>query len=91
MKIFVYTALEEGARAYLRQQLPAGTELIFNADLPAEQAKKAFEAAEIVLGNPPAAWLAGGPPPQLQFWQIDSAGFDRYAGIKLGVPVATQK
>ena len=88
MKIFVYTALPETARAYLRQQLPAGTELVFSADLPAEEAKTAFWAAEVVLGNPPAAWLAGGPPPQLRFWQIDSAGFDRYKGIELAAPVA---
>jgi glyoxylate/hydroxypyruvate reductase A len=88
MKIFVYTALEEAARTYLHQQLPAEADVVFAADLPAEKAQKAFWAAEVVLGNPPAAWLASGPPPQLKFWQIDSAGFDRYKGIELAVPVA---
>jgi glyoxylate/hydroxypyruvate reductase A len=88
MKIFVYTALEEAARTYLHQQLPAEADVVFAADLPAEEVQEAFWAAEVVLGNPPAAWLASGPPPQLKFWQIDSAGFDRYKGIELAVPVA---
>jgi len=88
MKIFVYTALDETARAYLHQQLPAEADVTFNADLPADQAQVAFQSAEIVLGNPPAAWLTAGVLPQLRFWQIDSAGFDRYKGIKLAIPVA---
>jgi glyoxylate/hydroxypyruvate reductase A len=88
MKIFVYTALDKAARTYLHQQLPAGAEVTFNDDLPTEQAQEAFKAAEIVLGNPPAAWLTAGPLPQLRFWQIDSAGFERYKDVKLAVPVA---
>ena len=88
MKIFVYTALKEAARDYLRQQLPAGADVTFNADLPTDQAQAAFQSAEVVLGNPPAAWLTAGPLPALTFWQIDSAGFDRYKGVRLAVPVA---
>ncbi|MFD1872508.1 D-2-hydroxyacid dehydrogenase [Hymenobacter bucti] len=88
MKIFVFTALGEAARAYLRQQLPAGAELMFNADLPADQARAALQSAEILLGNPPPAWLTESPLPALKFWQIDSAGFDRYKGVRLAVPVA---
>ena len=88
MKIFVYTALDEAARSYLHQQLPTGAEVTFNDDLPPEQAQEAFKAAEIVLGNPPAAWLTASLLPQLRFWQIDSAGFERYKDVKLAVPVA---
>jgi phosphoglycerate dehydrogenase-like enzyme len=88
MKIFVYTALKEAARDYLRQQLPAEADVTFNADLPTDQARAAFQSAEVVLGNPPAAWLTDGPLPALTFWQIDSAGFDRYKGVQLAVPVA---
>lgn len=88
MKIFVYTALNQAARQYLKEQLPAGTNVTFNADLPADQARAAFSAAEVILGNPPPAWLTEGPLPQLAFWQIDSAGFDRYKGVRLAVPVA---
>jgi glyoxylate/hydroxypyruvate reductase A len=88
MKIFVFTALDEGARSYLSQQLPAGADVIFGADLPTEQAQEALQTAEIILGNPPPAWLTVGPLPALRFWQIDSAGFDRYKGVRLAVPVA---
>jgi glyoxylate/hydroxypyruvate reductase A len=88
MKIFVYTALDEAARAYLHQQLFAAAEVTFSADLPTQQAQAAFESAEIVLGNPPAAWFTAGPLPQLKFWQIDSAGFERYKDVQLEVPVA---
>ncbi|RZK16507.1 MAG: D-2-hydroxyacid dehydrogenase [Hymenobacter sp.] len=88
MKIFVYTALNQAARQYLKEQLPAGADVTFNADLPADQARAAFSAAEVILGNPPPAWLTDGPLPQLVFWQIDSAGFDRYKGVRLAVPVA---
>jgi glyoxylate/hydroxypyruvate reductase A len=88
MKIFVFTAFDEAARTYLRQQLPAGAEVTFNADLPTDQAQAALQAADILLGNPPPAWLTAGPLPQLKFWQVDSAGFDRYKGVQLAIPVA---
>jgi phosphoglycerate dehydrogenase-like enzyme len=88
MKIFVYTALGEAARQYLKEQLPADAEVTFNADLPADQAQAALEAADVLFGNPPPAWFTAGPLPQLKFWQIDSAGFDRYKGVRLAVPVA---
>lgn len=88
MKIFVYTALDEAARQYLKQQLPADAEVTFNADLPAEQAQNTLQSADVLFGNPPPAWLTAGPLPQLKFWQIDSAGFDRYKGVRLDAPVA---
>ncbi len=88
MKIFVYTALDEAARQYLKQQLPAEAEVTFSADLPAEQAQSALQSADVLFGNPPPAWLTAGPLPQLKFWQIDSAGFDRYRSVQLAAPVA---
>ncbi len=88
MKIFVYTALDEAARAYLRRQLPADVEPIFNEGSPADQPPAALQTADVLFGNPPAAWLTAGPLPQLTFWQIDSAGFDRYKDVKLSSPVA---
>ena len=42
----------------------------------------------MLLGNPPPVWLAAGPSPQLRFWQIDSAGFERYRHLRLALPVA---
>jgi phosphoglycerate dehydrogenase-like enzyme len=88
MKIFVFTALDEAARSYLRQQLPAGAEVTFRDEAPTDQPPAAFRAAEVLLGNPPVAWLTAGPLPQLAFWQLDSAGFERYQGVKLTAPVA---
>jgi glyoxylate/hydroxypyruvate reductase A len=88
MKIFVYTALDEAARQYLKEQLPAGAEVTFNADLPADQVRVALQSAEVLFGNPPPTWLTTDPLPKLKFWQIDSAGFDRYKGVQLAVPVA---
>jgi glyoxylate/hydroxypyruvate reductase A len=88
MKIFVYSAFDEAARDYLKRQLPAEAELTFRTDLPADQQATAFQATEILLGNPPAAWFASGTPTQLTFWQLDSAGFERYKEVKLAIPVA---
>jgi len=88
MKIFVFTALNEAARAYLRQQLPAEAEVFFKEETATEQPTSAFQTAEVLLGNPPPAWFTAGPLPKLRFWQIDSAGFDRYKGVQLRVPVA---
>jgi glyoxylate/hydroxypyruvate reductase A len=88
MKIFVYSAFDEAARDYLKRQLPAEAELTFRTDLPADQQATAFQTTEILLGNPPAAWFASGAPAQLTFWQLDSAGFERYKELQLAIPVA---
>ncbi|TPG72209.1 D-2-hydroxyacid dehydrogenase [Hymenobacter nivis] len=88
MRLFIYSPLSPAARTYLHQHLPAGHTVTYNADVPAEQQAAAFQQAEAVLGNVPPAWLAAGAPAGLRFWQIDSAGFERYRGVQLGVPVA---
>jgi glyoxylate/hydroxypyruvate reductase A len=88
MKIFVYSAFDEAARDYLKRQLPTEAELTFRTDLPSDQQATAFQTAEILLGNPPAAWFAGAVPAPLTFWQIDSAGFERYKDVQLAIPVA---
>ncbi|RTQ44731.1 D-2-hydroxyacid dehydrogenase [Hymenobacter gummosus] len=89
MHLFVYTALDAPARARLQAGLPPDVTPVFRTDLPDEAAQRAaFGQAALLLGNPPPAWLAEGPPPGLQFWQIDSAGFERYGQLQLEVPVA---
>ena len=88
MHLFVCSPLSAAARTHLRQQLPADVEATFCHDLPIEQQFPAFEEAEVVLGNPPPAWLAAGTSPLLSFWQIDSAGFERYRQVQLSIPVA---
>lgn len=88
MKIFVYPALNKAARQYLKEQLPADAEVTFSTDLPADQVQATLQSASVLFGNLPPAWLTAGPLPQLKFWQIDSAGFDRYKGVQLAAPVA---
>ena len=88
MHLFVYSPLSAPARARLLQHLPSGVAATFNSDLAKEQAQALFRQAEILLGNPPPAWLTAVPLPHLRFWQLDSSGFERYQGIELPVPVA---
>ena len=88
MRLFVYSPLSTTARAHLQRYLPGGVSATFHADVPQEQAPAVFQTAEVLLGNPPPAWLAAGPPPLLRFWQIDSAGFERYRHLHLSLPVA---
>ena len=87
MRLFVYSPLSATARLHLENHLPAELTPTFSHDLPTEQRMAALQAAEVLLGNPPPAWLAG-PLPNLRFWQIDSSGFERYRQVQLDVPVA---
>jgi phosphoglycerate dehydrogenase-like enzyme len=88
MRLFVYSDLPPAARDLLLQKLPAEVQPIFRTDLPADQQAEALATAEVILGNPPPDWLAGGGPPALRLWQLDSAGFDRYQGVQVAAPVA---
>ncbi len=92
MYVFVSSNLEETLKDQLRQAISAsvGEEsltLVFRRDLPDDGQRAAFVSADILLGNPPPAWLAE-PLPNLKFWQLDSAGFDVYAGVTTGAQVA---
>jgi len=61
--------------------------MVYERDVaPAQRAHELRQAA-VLFGNPPAAWLAG-ELPNLQLWQLDSAGFDRYQGLVIAAPVA---
>ena len=87
MNILVYTNFNEAQQMRLKNALPAGSELLFNADLTEPQLAAAFEDAEIILGNPPAA-IFNGRPSKLLFWHLDSAGIDQYQQLNLNIPVA---
>ncbi|WP_373512097.1 NAD(P)-dependent oxidoreductase, partial [Persicitalea sp.] len=41
-----------------------------------------FDRGQLILGNPPLQWLDT-KPIDLEFWQLDSAGFDKYKGVKI--------
>ncbi|OUJ75815.1 D-2-hydroxyacid dehydrogenase [Hymenobacter crusticola] len=87
MQLFVYSAFSEASQRRLQQALPADVTITFRTNLPEEQQRPLFEQADVLFGNPPAAWLTDAAP-ALQFWQIDSAGFERYAQLHLGAAVA---
>jgi phosphoglycerate dehydrogenase-like enzyme len=88
MRLFVFSPLSASARRHLQRLAPADLEVTFCSDLPTEQQFPAFQDAELLMGNPPPAWFTAGPPPLLRFWQIDSAGFERYRHLDLRIPVA---
>lgn len=87
MQLFVYTTLSDPARKLLLQQLPPDVSAVFRQDLPERDQQPAFRAANLLLGNPPPEWLQIGALP-LRFWQIDSAGIDKYHQLRLDIPVA---
>lgn len=91
MQLFVYSALSNSARADLLAQLPADIHPIFRLDLPpaapTDGPPAAFQTADLLLGNPPPEWL-NPLPPTLRFWQIDSAGIDRYQQLRPTFAVA---
>ncbi|TGE25566.1 D-2-hydroxyacid dehydrogenase [Hymenobacter aquaticus] len=88
MQLYVYSALSAAARALLLQRLPTDIQPVFASDLAPDQQLPAFQQAAVLLGNVPPAWLTEHQPAGLRFWQIDSAGFDQYAGLRVPFPVA---
>ena len=88
MRLFVYSPLPAEVRAQLQRALPAEVVVTHAADLPADQQAIEFQRAEVLLGNPPLAWLATSAPPALRFWQLASAGFDRYQRVATTAAVA---
>ncbi|RSK47373.1 D-2-hydroxyacid dehydrogenase [Hymenobacter rigui] len=88
MNLFIYSVLTAPVRAMLQQQLPAHVRPVFRTDLLPEQQPAALHEADYLLGNPPAEWFKPRLPPKLRFWQIDSAGIDRYQELQPTFPVA---
>ncbi|WP_426490362.1 D-2-hydroxyacid dehydrogenase [Hymenobacter sp. 102] len=88
MHLFVHTPLRPEARAQLLLHLPATIRATFRTDIPPEQQREQLLTAHFLLGNPPLEWLQPTLPGRLQFWQIDSAGIDRYQQLQPGFPVA---
>ena len=87
MLLFVYSDFPAAIRAELARQLPAGFEVHFATDRHSSRPPAELQTADVLLGNPPAAWLAP-LPPRLRFWQIDSAGIDQYQQLRPDFAVA---
>ncbi|GAB3569614.1 hypothetical protein GCM10027578_24410 [Spirosoma luteolum] len=87
MQLFIYPALTDQLTALLRRQLPASVTPIFRSDLPDAAQPDALRTADALFGNPPVSWLTG-LTDKLAFWQLDSAGFDKYRGVQTRAKVA---
>ncbi len=85
MIILIHTRLSNAGKAYLREQLPADTRLLFRDELADTEQPDALSQADVLFGNPRPDALAG--PRQLRWWQLDSAGFDAFAHLNLSFPV----
>lgn len=87
MKVLIYSSFNEKHRNKIKRELSLATEIKFKNELSDEQVRQEFEKCDILMGNPPREWF-NDPPTSLKFWQIDSAGFNQYEGLKLTIPVA---
>ncbi|WP_234735082.1 D-2-hydroxyacid dehydrogenase [Tellurirhabdus bombi] len=85
MLLYVNSRLEEGSKKRLRDQVPADIQIAFRQDLAEGEQAEVFAQADFLMGNAPADWLKS--PNKLQWWQLDSAGFDAYKDIELSIPV----
>ncbi|QJD79711.1 D-2-hydroxyacid dehydrogenase [Spirosoma rhododendri] len=87
MDLFIYPTLSEPVKTQLQLHTPNDVALVFRQDLPESEQQAAFQQADALLGNPPSDWFDNGPA-RLAFWQIDSAGFDKFSGVKTSAQVA---
>lgn len=85
MTIFIYSPLSQAGKDYLRSQFSADVTLIFRDELPDNRQQNALARADVLLGNPKPDWLTG--PLALRWWQLDSAGFDAFAHLRVSFPV----
>jgi glyoxylate/hydroxypyruvate reductase len=86
MIVYCHSKLDEALRNKLTEALPPDHIVHFGSELDKNQAKSAFQTADYILGNPPVDWFAT-PVGNLKFWQLDSAGFDQYAMVRLSEDV----
>lgn len=85
MNIFVITPSNSEDRAFLLENLPLGYKVVFKEDLPSNKQFDAFAEADILMGNAPLEWLQK-KNEHLKWWQLESAGFDKYKPLKLNCP-----
>lgn len=59
--------------------------MVFKEDLPENEQFDAYAKADILLGNAPLNWLEK-KSNYLKWWQLESAGFDKFKSLKLDFP-----
>ncbi len=87
MKNFVYTTLNADLRAELEKHFAPEMVWIYADQHEEDRARNLLMESDILFGNPPAEWLDPFPS-SLQFWQIDSAGFNQYQKLRARIPVS---
>ncbi len=87
MQLFIYPTLTEPVKKQVQQGVSDDVTLVFRQDLPESEQEQAFQQSDALLGNPPPDWFANGPA-KLAFWQIDSAGFDKFSQVETAAQVA---
>jgi len=83
MIIYCHANLDEALRNRLLEALSPKYTIHFQSDAQSKnEAQHLFHEADYILGNPPLEWFSE-PLNNLKFWQLDSAGFDQYASVRL--------
>lgn len=88
MHIYIHTSLDARLREHLLDGIGGQHTVEFREVDDADAAARGkFDKAQWVLGNVPAEWLEN-ENEQLEFWQLDSAGFDKYKHLRLSAKAA---
>jgi glyoxylate/hydroxypyruvate reductase A len=83
MIIYCHANLDEELRNRLLEALSPQYTIHFQSDTQSKaEAQNLFKEADYILGNPPSDWFSE-VSEHLKFWQLDSAGFDQYASVRL--------
>lgn len=83
MVIYCHANFDEALRNRLTEVLTPKYTINFQSDTQSQtEAQNLFAEADYILGNPPLSWFSE-PLNNLKFWQLDSAGFDQYASVRL--------
>ena len=83
MQIYIHTTLHEPLRRQLLDGISDAHTVEFREENDSDAlARKKFDRGQLVLGNPPKEWLEQ-KTTDLEFWQLDSAGFDAYKSVRI--------
>ena len=83
MQIYIHTIFSEDHRHRLLAGIPDGHTVEFRQEADTDAtAREKFNQGQLMLGNPPLDWFDN-KTIDLEFWQLDSAGFDKYQHVKI--------
>ena len=82
MLIYCYPILKEDEQSYFHDALDGVAEIVFNDGSDQSAEKEKALAAEVIVGNPPPAWVEASR--SLKLLQLDSVGIDNFAGLDWG-------